>query len=84
MNILKLKSKRVLLGYTQKEVANQLQIETSSYNKKENGKNDFSVREISTLKALFKLSDEEFIGIFFDENSDFKSQNPMVDKDKSA
>ena len=41
-----LKSKRVLNGFTQEQIATQIGINTKSYNLKENGKNRFSLEEV--------------------------------------
>ena len=61
-----LKSLRALNGHTQKDLANMLGIGETSYTKRENGDLDFSVEEIKKLKELYKLSDEDIIRIFFD------------------
>lgn len=63
-----LKAQRVRLGLTQKDMAESLDIQPSSYNKKENGINPFSAIELKKIKTLLKLNDSEFMKIFFNDN----------------
>ncbi len=67
MNHLLLKSKRVLKGYTQKEVGTLLRITESTYSKKENNKLPFSVAEAYRLKSCLDLTNEDLIQIFFSD-----------------
>ena len=50
-----LKSKRVLNGFTQEQIATQIGINTKSYNLKENGKNRFSLEEVNDIFLHIKL-----------------------------
>ena len=60
-----LKSLRIINDFTQKSLSAKLGMSESSYNKRENGILDFSVKEIKKLKIYLKLSDEDIIRIFF-------------------
>lgn len=73
MNILELKSRRVRLGLTQKDVADLLEITVSAYTKKENGQSNFTRKELSALKDLLELDNDEFVEIFFEKHGDMKS-----------
>lgn len=64
INSLELKSQRVKRGFTQKDVAKKLSLTTSTYTKKENGKNPFTLEEIKTIKCIFSLENEQLINIF--------------------
>lgn len=77
MNIMLLKSKRVLLGVTQEDIASALGISRTAYSKKENAKNPFTREELETVKGLLKLSSQEFMDIFFENQCDFKSQKEV-------
>jgi DNA-binding XRE family transcriptional regulator len=59
--LLRLKAKRVELGYTQTDMANKINIAVATYNHKENGSADFSYKEI--LKLL-EILDCKFEDIF--------------------
>ena len=61
MNI-KLKAKRVERCLTQEELAEKLDINTATYNRKENGIVDFTLTEI---QELMDILDCEFNDIFF-------------------
>lgn len=63
----KLKSLRALNGFTQLDVASQLGISETSYKLKEEGYQDFKVREIKQLKSLFNLSPDEIGKMFFSD-----------------
>ncbi|CAM2998644.1 helix-turn-helix transcriptional regulator [Hathewaya histolytica] len=65
MNINLLKSQRVKNGLTQKDVANTLDIDVTTYSKKENGLISFKASEIKELKYLLKLTPEIIDEIFF-------------------
>jgi len=64
----KLKTLRVKNSKTQKEIANILGVEVSTYTKKENGQIPFSIKEVSTLKEIFKLNAREVVDIFLNKN----------------
>lgn len=59
-----LKSKRVLNGFTQEQIATQIGINTKSYNLKENGKNRFSLEEVVKVSETLELTLEEVNDIF--------------------
>ena len=48
-------------GYTQKEVAQMLQIKQGTYSKKESGKRAFTTNEIKKLKDIFNVSYEDLL-----------------------
>ncbi len=62
---LKLKSLRVNYNITQDDMAQLLNISVQTYNKKENGKSEFTQSEINKILSLFDVKYEE---IFFNEN----------------
>ena len=59
-----LKSKRVLNGLTQEQIATHIGINTKSYNLKENGKNRFSLEEVVKVSETLELTLEEVNDIF--------------------
>lgn len=67
MNKKALKSKRVLRGISQSEIAKMLGISLTSYNKKETGKIEFKRDEIEKLAKILKLSISDVDEIFFDK-----------------
>lgn len=60
-----LKSLRALHGYTQKDLADKLDIGETSYTRRENGVTDFSQSEIFKIKKLFGLDECKLVEIFF-------------------
>lgn len=60
--LLKLKGKRVEHGYSQKQLAEKLNISTNAYNLKEVGKREFRMSEINLLLELLDCNYED---IFF-------------------
>lgn len=68
MNCNLLKSKRVLKGITQKELANFIGISEKSYNQKECGKSTLKIRELELISLKLELSIDEINDIFFDKN----------------
>lgn len=64
----KLKSKRVLKGYKQTEIAEFMGITPKTYNRKELGKVEFKKNEIILLSKCLELSMEDINEIFFDNN----------------
>ena len=64
-NINLLKSKMVLKGETQIELAEELGITRPALNVKMNGKSDFKQSEINIIAKRYELSDDELIEIFF-------------------
>lgn len=68
MNTNMLKSKRVLLGCTQKDVAKHIGISEKTYNFKEKGKIYFKPNEIISITSKLNLTIQEVNKIFFDNN----------------
>lgn len=66
MNTLLLKSKRALFKVTQKDMADKLGITHVTYSLKENGKLEFTRKEISTISKVLNLKLEDINEIFFD------------------
>jgi len=67
MNSNKLKAKLVECGETQRSLADALDIDVATINKKVNGKALFNANEIKKIIELLKLSGDEVISIFFAE-----------------
>lgn len=63
-----LKSKRILLGITQKDLAKKLSVSEKTYNHKEQGKIHFKPGEIVKISKELSLSNKEVNQIFFDSN----------------
>ena len=59
MGLRTLKSKRVLVGLTQVEIAKKLGVTEKTYNMKENGKLDFSLRQVIQVSEILGLTLEE-------------------------
>ena len=70
-----LKSYRVRVGITQKILAKLLQIDVTTYSKKENGVIEFKASEILILKKTLNLTPIEIDEIFFNPNVEFNSTN---------
>lgn len=68
-----LKSQRVKKGLTQKKISEILDIDSTSYSKKENGIIEFKASEINLIRKIFELSPEETIEIFFDDKLELNS-----------
>ncbi len=68
MKNFELKKLRLKNHKTQKDIAKMLDLEVSTYTKKENGQIPFSIKEVLTLKEIFKLNDSEVIDIFLNKN----------------
>jgi transcriptional regulator with XRE-family HTH domain len=68
-----LKALRALHGYTQKQLAEKLNMGETSYNKRENGDLSFSVEEIKCLKNILNLKDEDVMRIFFTDEVALKA-----------
>ena len=62
-----LKARRVQYGYSQTDVAEELDMTMTTYGKKERGDLDFSQSEIYTLKNLLHLTNEEIFEFFLSE-----------------
>ncbi|MCE9655659.1 MAG: helix-turn-helix transcriptional regulator [Clostridium celatum] len=70
-----LKSYRVRVGITQKVLAKLLQIDVTTYSKKENGVIEFKASEILILKKTLNLTPIEIDEIFFNSSVEFNSTN---------
>lgn len=57
-----LKALMTKFSFTNEDMANYLKITTATFNRKVNGKNEFTISEIEKIKELFNLSYE---AIFF-------------------
>lgn len=68
-----LKSERVKLGITQKNICKKLEINAATYSKKENGVIEFKASEIMILKEVLKLTPEKINDIFFENNVALKA-----------
>lgn len=60
-----LKSKQVLNGDTDAELAAALGISPQTYSAKINGKVEFIAREIKDIRNRYQLSDDDVMNIFF-------------------
>lgn len=61
-----LKSKRVLQGLTQVQVAEKLNLNPKTYNYKENGRTKFTLDEVIKIIKILKLTLEEVDEIFLE------------------
>lgn len=73
MNNIELKVEMLRKKVNQKELAEKLNISKSSLSKKLNGINEFSRKDIFTLKEVLDLSPKRVDEIFFNEKVDLKS-----------
>ena len=48
-------------GYTQREIAQMLEIRQCTYSKKESGKRAFTINEINKLKDILKVSYDDLL-----------------------
>ena len=58
---MKIKEYRVKMGYTQRQIASLLDIKQNTYSNKENGKRDFTIREIKKLKEILNTTYDELL-----------------------
>lgn len=61
----KLKNARKSKGYIQEDIAELLGISKTTYSRKENNLIPFTHEELSSIKEFLKLTDKEFVNIFF-------------------
>ena len=66
MNRMKLKGKRIELGYTQSDLAKLISISKAAYAYKEQCKNEFRRSEIESIANVLKLSNTDIMDIFFE------------------
>lgn len=59
--IVKVKEYRVMMGYTQTEIANLLGIKQNTYSDKERGKVQFNIKEIKLIKELLNVTYDELL-----------------------
>lgn len=64
MGIVKLKNLRKKANYSQEYIGDKLSISQSTYNKKENGINPFTLEEIKLLRIILNIKDSDIIDIF--------------------
>ncbi|MGL5348890.1 MAG: helix-turn-helix transcriptional regulator [Peptostreptococcaceae bacterium] len=64
MGLRLLKSKRVLMGMTQEQLAAEIGINTKSYNMRENGKQNFKLEEVIKISKSLDLTLDEVDQIF--------------------
>ncbi len=64
MGLRLLKSKRILMGFTQEQIAKKIGINTKSYNMKENGRSKFSIKEAVEISKCLGLTLDEVNDIF--------------------
>lgn len=68
MNMKLLKSKRVLKGFTQKDIAKKMNLSEKTFNHKEQGKICFKPTEIIEISKLLDLTISDVNEIFFSNN----------------
>ncbi|MBC5627559.1 helix-turn-helix transcriptional regulator [Clostridium sp. NSJ-6] len=61
-----LKAERIKIGITQKNISEYLNIDVSTYSKKENGLIEFKASEIRLLKKVLDLTPQKISEIFFE------------------
>lgn len=59
-----LKSKMALYGYTDKDLADRINVTKATVSRKLNGPSKFSVTEIAVIKKWLRLTDKEIVDIF--------------------
>ncbi len=69
MNLDKLRGLRVEHGLTQKNIAEKIGINLSTYTLKENGKRDFTASEISKLCEIFNVKSSIFFDNWVEKNT---------------
>lgn len=69
----KLREIRKAKNVTQKDLAELLTIDKTTYCKKENGVIEFRIQEVIKMKKFFELSNDEVIKIFFEQNVEANS-----------
>ena len=65
MKIILLKSKMSLHGDNNKKLAEKLNITPSAFSRKINGSSNFTIEEMKFIRKEYRLSDVEFLSIFF-------------------
>lgn len=64
INLLLLKEKRLAKGFTQKKLSDLLEVDIATYSRKEHGKIQFKLSEVSILKKKLELNSDEVCKIF--------------------
>lgn len=64
MAINELKEIRKKAKYSQDFIGEKLNISQSTYNKKENGINPFTIGEVKLMKTILKLTNDQVVKIF--------------------
>lgn len=68
-----LKAERIKIGITQKNISEYLNIDVSTYSKKENGLIEFKASEIRLLKKVLDLTPQKISEIFFENEVALKT-----------
>ena len=68
MGLKGLKAKRMLMGLTQQDISKKIGIACKTYNFKENGRNDFTLSEVSKISKYLDLRAQEIKDIFINCN----------------
>lgn len=68
-NLNRLKAERIARGLTVKEMAEKLNMQPSTYSKKENGKIRVNVEDLSAILNVLEIPEKE-CGIFFTKKVD--------------
>lgn len=58
---MKVKEYRILKGYTQREIAEILNIKQNTYSDKERGKTKFTIDEIKLIKELLQVTYDDLL-----------------------
>ena len=67
MNLKLLKDKRKLLGLTQEEFAERIEMARTNYLKKEKGRENFKQEQIDKIIKELNLTPKEVVEIFFNK-----------------
>lgn len=71
---LRLKTIRRINGYTQKQIAELLNITQRTYSKYETGELSIKISQLSKLSNFYKVSTDYLLGLISIDNKKFKSQ----------
>lgn len=66
MNLIELRVERIRSGFSQKQMADRLEMAEASYNRKETGLREFSCGEIKKVAKVLDLTLQRVNEIFFD------------------
>lgn len=74
MEFKRLKALRAERGMTQKDMAKTLNMNVDTYRKKENGKRDFTLKEVAVAKEKLGVDPEYYFFYIFSNQSVTKSE----------